>query len=74
MKLTKALRAILEETIDCALTKKLKLRTETEDRLNGLQGQEQIATADLVVLFRNLISIGQMQDSVAADRYNLLKF
>jgi len=72
--LTKALRSILEETIDHAITKKLRLRTETEDRLNSLQGQEQIATADLIVIFRNLLFITNLQDSVAADRYNLLRF
>jgi hypothetical protein len=74
MKLTKALRNILEETIDCALNKKLRLRSEAEDRLILVEKESQIATADLVALFRGVLEIQRQQDSIAADRYSLLKF
>ena len=72
--LTKALRNILEETIDCALNKKLRLRSEAEDRLTLVENESQIATADLVALFRGILEIQRQQDSIAADRYSLLKF
>ena len=72
--LTQALRNILEETIDCALNKKLRLRSEAEDRLTLVENESQIATADLVALFRGLLEIQRQQDSIAADRYSLLKF
>lgn len=72
--LTKAQRNILEETIDHAITTKLRLRSETEDRLTMVQNEGQIATADLVVLFRGVLEIQRQQDSIAADRYSLLKF
>jgi hypothetical protein len=72
--LTKALRNILEETIDCALNKKLRLRSEAEDRLTLVENESQIATADLVALFRGVLEIQRQQDSISADRYSLLKF
>ena len=74
IKLNKAMRSILEETIDHAISKKFRLRADAEDRLGRVEHQDVIATADLVALFRAILQIQHAADSIAADRYNLLKF
>jgi hypothetical protein len=74
LRLTKAMRSTLEETIDHAISKKLRLRGDAEDRLGRVQNEDVIATADLVALFRAVIDIQSAADSIAADRYNLLRF
>jgi hypothetical protein len=72
--LNKALRTILEGTIDASIGRKERLRTEAEDRLHHIKEAEQVATSDLVALFRALLDIQRQQDSIAADRYNLLRY
>jgi hypothetical protein len=73
-KLTKAMREILEQSIDSSIHRKQLLRADTEDRLQLLQNQEHVATADLVALFHAVMDIQRAQDSIAADRWSLLKF
>jgi hypothetical protein len=72
--LNQALRNILECTIDEAISRKQRLRTEAEDRLYTLQNGHQIDTADLVALFRGVLDIQRAQDSISADRYSLLNY
>jgi hypothetical protein len=74
MKLNQALRNILEESIDHSITKKLGLRTDAEDRLQRIKTFQEVTTTDLVALFRGVLEIQRQQDSIAADRYSLLKF
>jgi hypothetical protein len=74
MKLNQALRNILEESIDHSITKKLRLRTDAEDRLQRIQTFQEVTTTDLIALFRGVLDIQRQQDSIAADRYNLLRF
>jgi len=71
--LSKELRIVLEGSIDRAIGRKEMLRSKTEDRLLRMENDQQVATDDLISLFRALLEIQQQQDSIAADRYSLLK-
>jgi hypothetical protein len=72
--MNKALRNILETTIDEAISRKQRLRTDAEDRLQRILSFQEVTTTDLVTLFRSVLDIQRQQDSIAADRYSLLKF
>lgn len=72
--LSKALRSILDSTIDASISRKQRLRTEAEDRLQRIECQEQVATEDLVALFRGVLALQQQAESICADRYNLVRY
>lgn len=72
--LTKALRTIVEGSLDRAIANRTGIRTDAEERLQRIQGEEQVATEDLVALFRCVLALQQQAEFICADRYNLVRY